>query len=334
MGFKRPEVQIFSPRPGRRGRKSVRGDFLFASLFKNPRPDARRPLLPFRVMSASLLQLCRYEHTPVPARLPHSAGALRAILPARRLSVRGDFLFASLFKNPRQGVPPSAPPFPRNVRFAPSTLPLQTSARPRSLTTFRGRAPRDIAPETLERPRRFFIRFAHQNPRRGIPQSAPSFPRNVRFAPSLCSYEHTPFPARLPHSAGALRAMLPARRKSVRGDFLFASLTKIPAGASRRPLLPFRVMSASLLHFAVTNIRPSPLAYHIPRARLYEKRGVAVNLKSPRSARQNAWHLVRNSLTYSHFMKYCRTAAGPLMRGFRVAPARVIAETVTDLHPL
>ena len=159
MGFKRPEVQIFSPRPGRRGRLSVRGDFLFASL------------------------------TKIPALTPAVRSSLSAQCPLRSF-----------------------------------TLPLRTSARPRSLTTFRGRAPRDIARGTEERPRRFFIRFALQNPR-------------------------------------------------------------IDA---RRPLLPFRVMSASLLHFASANIRPSPLAYHIPRARLYEKRGVAVNLKSPRSARQNA----------------------------------------------
>ena len=169
-------------------------------------------------MSASLLHFAAAKHTPFPARLPHSAGALRALTIHETVERPRRFLIRFALQNPRRGVPPSAPPFPRNVRFAPSTLPLRTYAFPRSLTTFRGRATRDVARETEERPRRFFIRFALQNPR-------------------------------------------------------------IDA---RRPLLPFRVMSASLLHFAVTNIRlsplrsfnfasanirPSPLAYHIPRAR-------------------------------------------------------------------
>ena len=143
MGFKRPEVQIFSPRPGRRGRLSVRGDFFYASLFKNPRFDARRPLLPFRAMSASLLHFAAAEYLLIPARLPHSAGALSAL----------------------------------------------------------------TIHETERRPRRFFIRFALQNPH--IDARRPLLPFRAMSASllQLCRYKHTPVPARLPHSAGALRAL-------------------------------------------------------------------------------------------------------------------------------
>ena len=150
MGFKRPEVQIFSPRPGRRGRLSVRGDFLFASLFKNPRRGVPPSAPPFPRNVRFAPSLCHYEHPPVPARLPHSAGALRALTIHETEKRPRRFFIRFAHQNPRRGVPPSAPPFPRNVRFAPSTLPLRTSALPRSLTTFRGRAPRDIARGTEE----------------------------------------------------------------------------------------------------------------------------------------------------------------------------------------
>ena len=246
MGFKRPEVQIFSPRPGRRGRLSVRGDFFSPHSSKipaltpavrsslsaqcplrsftlplrtsarprslttfrgraprdiareteerprrfflrfahqNPHPDARRPLLPFRAMSASLLHftVTNIRPSPLVYHIPRTRSA--------RYCPRDGRASAAIFCSLRS---PKSPPGRPAVRSSPSaycplrslTLPLRTSARPRSLTTFRGRAPRDIARETVERPRRFFIRFAHQNPRRGVPPSAPPFPRNVRFAPS------------------------------------------------------------------------------------------------------------------------------------------------------
>ena len=151
MGFKRPEVQIFSPRPGRRGRLSVRGDFFS----------------------------------------PHSS-KIPALTPAVRSSLSAQCPLRSF------------------------TLPLRTSARPRSLTTFRGRAPRvDDPRDGRASAAIFFYASLFKNPRRGVPPSAPPFPRNVRFAPSLCRYEHPPAPARLPHSAGALRAILHARRKCI-----------------------------------------------------------------------------------------------------------------------
>ena len=139
MGFKRPEVQIFSPRPGRRGWLSVRGDFFTLRSPKSPpRRSSSAPPFPRNVRFAP--SLCSYEHTPFPARLPHSAGALRAL----------------------------------------------------------------TIHETEERPRRFFIRFAHQNPR--IDARRPLLPFRAMSASllQLCLCEHPPFPARLPHSAGAL----------------------------------------------------------------------------------------------------------------------------------
>ena len=157
--------------------------FFIRFAHQNPRIDARRPLLPFRAMSASLLHFAAAKYPPVPARLPHSAGALRAL----------------------------------------------------------------TIHETEERPRRFFIRFAHQNPRPDAHR--PLLPFRVMSASllQLCRYEHTPFPARLPHSAGALRALTIHETEERPRRFFIRFAHQNPRPDAHRPLLPFRVSRGKTL---------------------------------------------------------------------------------------
>ena len=184
MGFKRPEVQIFSPRPGRRGRLSVRGDFFFTLL------SSKIPALTPAIRS-SLSAQCPLRSFTLPLQTsarPRSLTTFRGRAP-RVDDPRDGRASAAIFYSLRSSKIPALTPAVRSSLSAQCplrsfTLQLRTYAFPRSLTTFRGRAPRDVARGTVERPRRFFftLRSPKSPPRRS--SSAPPFPRNVRFAPS------------------------------------------------------------------------------------------------------------------------------------------------------